>query len=145
VGGLVRRTEPITVARKKISTTVYVERDQDEALKSLRDRTGIPIAVLIRDAIDLGLARWTDETDRVLSKSEELIEEARHQAEQEHRHLGPLHVEIDILINHARQLRLERDQALRLVEHYRAALRTAQKSLSDAMEPTTDLRQAVGR
>jgi hypothetical protein len=38
---------------KKISTIVYLTREQDIALRLLNQRTRVPIAVYIRDGIDL--------------------------------------------------------------------------------------------
>ncbi|HEV8324616.1 MAG TPA: ribbon-helix-helix domain-containing protein [Myxococcota bacterium] len=46
------------MARKKISTTVYITPEQDEALKKLNGRTKVPIAEYIREGIDLVLARY---------------------------------------------------------------------------------------
>jgi predicted DNA-binding protein len=45
------------MARKKISTTVYITPEQNEKLKLLHDRTKVPIAVFIREGIDLVLER----------------------------------------------------------------------------------------
>jgi hypothetical protein len=44
------------MARRKISTTVYLTPDQDELLKSLSARTKVPVAEFIRQGIDLILA-----------------------------------------------------------------------------------------
>lgn len=49
------------MARKKISTTVYITSEQNERLKVLHDRTKVPIAVYIREGIDLVLERHRDE------------------------------------------------------------------------------------
>jgi len=49
------------MARKKISTTVYITSEQNERLKLLHDRTKVPIAVFIREGIDLVLERHRDE------------------------------------------------------------------------------------
>lgn len=46
--------------RKKISTTVYVEPEQDEKLKELSRVTHVPVAEFIRQGIDLILARHRD-------------------------------------------------------------------------------------
>jgi len=43
------------VARKKISTTIYITPEQNEKLKVLHDRTKVPVAVYIREGIDLVL------------------------------------------------------------------------------------------
>ena len=45
------------MARRKISTTVYVTPEQDQLLKSLSSRTKVPVAEYIRQGIDLILAR----------------------------------------------------------------------------------------
>jgi hypothetical protein len=43
------------VARKKISTTIYITPEQNERLKVLHERTKVPVAVYIREGIDLVL------------------------------------------------------------------------------------------
>jgi predicted DNA-binding protein len=48
------------MARKKISTTIYITPEQNERLKVLHDRTKVPIAVFIREGIDLVLERHRD-------------------------------------------------------------------------------------
>ena len=45
------------MARKKISTTVYVTPEQDELLKLLHQKTKVPVAEYIRQGIDLVLDR----------------------------------------------------------------------------------------
>lgn len=45
------------MARKKISTTVYITPEQNESLKLLHERTHVPVAVYIREGIDLVLRR----------------------------------------------------------------------------------------
>jgi Ribbon-helix-helix domain len=45
------------MSRKKISTTIYVTPEQNEQLKLLHARTNVPVAVFIREGIDLVLAR----------------------------------------------------------------------------------------
>ena len=49
------------VSRKKISTTVYITPEQNEKLKLLHERTKVPIAVFIREGIDLVLERHQKE------------------------------------------------------------------------------------
>ena len=44
--------------RKKISTTVYITPEQDEQLKALHERTKVPVAVYIREGIDLVLRQY---------------------------------------------------------------------------------------
>ena len=48
------------MARKKISTTIYITPEQNEQLKVLHERTKVPIAVFIREGIDLVLERHRD-------------------------------------------------------------------------------------
>jgi predicted DNA-binding protein len=43
------------MARKKISTTVYITPEQNDALHLLHERTKVPVAVYIREGIDLVL------------------------------------------------------------------------------------------
>ncbi len=45
------------MARKKISTTVYITPEQNERLKVLHDRTKVPVAEYIRQGIDLILEK----------------------------------------------------------------------------------------
>lgn len=45
------------MARKKISTTIYITPEQNERLKLLHERTKVPVAVYIREGIDLVLER----------------------------------------------------------------------------------------
>jgi predicted DNA-binding protein len=44
--------------RKKISTTIYITPEQNEALKLLNDRTKVPVAEYIRQGIDLVLEKY---------------------------------------------------------------------------------------
>jgi predicted DNA-binding protein len=46
------------MARKKISTTVYITPEQDERLKELHERTKVPVAEYIRQGIDLVLKQY---------------------------------------------------------------------------------------
>ena len=45
------------MSRRKVATTVYITRDQDQALKVLAERTGIAVAQYIREGIDLVLKK----------------------------------------------------------------------------------------
>ncbi len=47
--------------RKKISTTVYITREQDEMLKTLHSKTKVPVAEYIRQGIDLVLDKYKQE------------------------------------------------------------------------------------
>jgi hypothetical protein len=44
--------------RKKISTTLYVTPEQADKLKLLHERTKVPVAVYIREGIDLVLRHY---------------------------------------------------------------------------------------
>jgi len=46
------------MARKKISTTVYITPEQNDRLKVLHDRTKVPVAEYIRQGIDLVLEKY---------------------------------------------------------------------------------------
>jgi predicted DNA-binding protein len=46
------------MARKKISTTIYITEEQDRQLKELSKRTKVPVSVYIREGIDLILERY---------------------------------------------------------------------------------------
>ena len=46
------------MSRKKVSTTIYITPEQAEQLKVLHDRTKVPIAVYIREGIDLVLKHY---------------------------------------------------------------------------------------
>ncbi len=46
------------MARRKISTTIYITPEQDARLKLLHDRTKVPVAEYIRQGIDMVLDRY---------------------------------------------------------------------------------------
>ena len=46
------------MSRKKISTTIYVTPEQNDRLKVLHERTKVPVAVYIREGIDLVLRQY---------------------------------------------------------------------------------------
>ncbi|MFO8072443.1 MAG: ribbon-helix-helix domain-containing protein [Polyangia bacterium] len=48
------------MARKKISTTIYITEKQEQKLKELSKRTKVPVAVYIREGIDMVLERYQD-------------------------------------------------------------------------------------
>ena len=62
-----RRETKAPMARKKISTTVYVTPEQNEALHLLHNRTKVPVAVYIREGIDLVLAKHEEKLPGQLS------------------------------------------------------------------------------
>jgi hypothetical protein len=55
------------LARRKISTTIYITPEQDERLKLLHDRTKVPVAEYIRQGIDLVLDRYRGDLPGQLS------------------------------------------------------------------------------
>jgi predicted DNA-binding protein len=55
------------MARKKISTTIYITPEQNDQLKVLHERTKVPVAVFIREGIDLVLERHRDQLPGQLS------------------------------------------------------------------------------
>ena len=55
------------MARKKISTTIYITPEQNDRLKLLHERTRVPVAVYIREGIDLALERHSAELPGQLS------------------------------------------------------------------------------
>ena len=55
------------MSRRKIATTVYITREQDQALKLLAERTDTSVAQYIREGIDLVLQRHRAEMPRQLS------------------------------------------------------------------------------
>ena len=46
------------MSRKKVSTTIYITPEQADQLKLLHERTKVPIAVYIREGIDLMLKHY---------------------------------------------------------------------------------------
>jgi len=48
------------MTRSKISTTIYITEEQDERLKELSRRTKVPVAVYIREGIDIVLDHYGD-------------------------------------------------------------------------------------
>ena len=49
-----------TMARNKISTTVYITPEQDARLKQLHAKTKVPVAEYIRQGIDLVLEKYKE-------------------------------------------------------------------------------------
>ena len=58
--GLVPSESGGEMARKKISTTVYITQEQSENLKELHKKTKVPVAEYIREGIDLVLEKHKD-------------------------------------------------------------------------------------
>ncbi|MGQ0506397.1 MAG: ribbon-helix-helix domain-containing protein [Myxococcaceae bacterium] len=48
------------MARKKISTTIYITPEQNESLKLLNQKTKVPVAEYIRQGIDLVLDKYKE-------------------------------------------------------------------------------------
>jgi hypothetical protein len=46
------------MARKKISTTIYITPEQNDLLKLLNQKTKVPVAEYIRQGIDLVLEKY---------------------------------------------------------------------------------------
>ncbi len=46
------------MARRKLSTTIYITPEQSERLRILHERTKVPVSVYIREGIDLVLAKY---------------------------------------------------------------------------------------
>lgn len=55
------------MARKKVSTTIYITPEQADRLKLLHERTKVPIAVYIREGIDMVLDKHQHEMPGQLS------------------------------------------------------------------------------
>ncbi|MGF1510112.1 MAG: ribbon-helix-helix domain-containing protein [Myxococcota bacterium] len=48
------------MARRKVTTTVYLESEQDRLLKALSERTGVTVAAYIREGVDRVLEAHAD-------------------------------------------------------------------------------------
>lgn len=48
------------MSRRKLSTTIYVTPEQSDKLKLLHERTKVPVAVYIREGIDLVLRHYSN-------------------------------------------------------------------------------------
>jgi predicted DNA-binding protein len=46
------------MARKKVSTTIYITPEQNETLKLLNKKTKVPVAEYIREGIDMVLEKY---------------------------------------------------------------------------------------
>jgi hypothetical protein len=60
------------MSRKKVSTTIYITPEQADHLRMLHERTKVPIAVYIREGIDLVLKHY----EHVLPGQMSLVKEA---------------------------------------------------------------------
>ena len=61
--------------RKKISTTIYVTPEQADKLKLLHERTKVPVAVYIREGIDLVLRHYAHMLPGQLALVEDRVDE----------------------------------------------------------------------
>lgn len=52
------------MSRRKVSTTIYITEEQDQALKRLHEQTRVPVAEYIRQGIDLVLDRQREALSR---------------------------------------------------------------------------------
>ena len=59
------------MSRRKVATTVYITREQDQALKVLAERTNKAVAAYIREGIDLVLDKHQAEMPHQFSVFEE--------------------------------------------------------------------------
>ena len=48
------------MSRKKVSTTVYLTKEQNDLLKALNEETQIPVAEYIRQGIDMVLSKYAE-------------------------------------------------------------------------------------
>ena len=55
------------MARKKVSTTIYITPEQLDQLRVLHERTKVPVAVYIREGVDMVLQRYAHELPGQLS------------------------------------------------------------------------------
>jgi predicted DNA-binding protein len=51
----------MVMARKKVSTTIYITPEQNELLKLLNQKTKVPVAEYIRQGIDLVLEKYKED------------------------------------------------------------------------------------
>ncbi|HEX4458519.1 MAG TPA: ribbon-helix-helix domain-containing protein [Polyangia bacterium] len=49
------------MSRKKISTTIYITPEQEQALKQLNAKTKVPMAEYIRQGIEMVLEKYRDQ------------------------------------------------------------------------------------
>ena len=53
--------EGICLPQTKIARTIYINNDQVEALKRLSDKTKVPQAVYVREALDMLLDKYSEQ------------------------------------------------------------------------------------
>ncbi len=59
------------MSRRKVATTVYITKDQDQALKVLAERTDKAVAYYIREGIDLILSKYKSDLPQQFSLLDE--------------------------------------------------------------------------
>jgi predicted DNA-binding protein len=77
------------MSRKKISTTVYITPEQNERLHLLHNRTKVPVAVYIREGIDLVLKRYEHALPGQMSLTEAQKNSARDKSESREKQEAP--------------------------------------------------------
>jgi hypothetical protein len=53
--------EGVYLSQTKVARTIYINSDQVEALKKLSDRTKVPQAVYVREALDMLLDKYSEQ------------------------------------------------------------------------------------
>lgn len=53
--------EGVGLSQTKVARTIYINSDQVEALKKLSDRTKVPQAVYVREALDMLLDKYSEQ------------------------------------------------------------------------------------
>ncbi len=51
----------VYLSQTKVARTIYINSDQVEALKKLSDRTKVPQAVYVREALDMLLDKYSEQ------------------------------------------------------------------------------------
>ena len=49
------------MAQKKVARTIYIKDEQKEALKRLSEKTKVPQAVYVREALDMLLEKYSEQ------------------------------------------------------------------------------------
>ena len=53
--------EEVYLSQTKVARTIYINSDQVEALKKLSDKTKVPQAVYVREALDMLLDKYSEQ------------------------------------------------------------------------------------
>ena len=62
------------MSRKRVSTTVYLDAEQAEALSALSKATRVPQSVIIRDGVDAGIALWRAKASRMVDSTHDELD-----------------------------------------------------------------------